>query len=571
MAQAKSQGVSNVFDSKYTPISDEDKELFRAQQTFVFAVPDRTLLTEKGKSIVRTHNASGNAQEIWKELRAHQETSIGAILTAHDLLRHITTANYGPHWTGTTLSFILHWMEQVRLYTNLAKKSDVLSDTLTRTLLMNAVQNLAPLNAIRTMDSQHVARGDPPLTYVQYTTLLQTAAKTYDVETAANASGGPSNRSKRSVYYNDTYSANYNNTYDMDGNEDDYHECSPYDNDPACGTMTAYATERRKYNPAASMPKRRWLQLNKDDQAIWDTLSEATKIIILDKAPPNHDQRLTTREAQSHALDFVRNQLAVLRVATEIHRPASHKTVNFIEPDIENGIADPVKFLTNASKTRIPSSDIRRVLSKSIDRECDKHLRPASAHASEVTFNGVRYIPAPTKTAANEHTIHYSASEHNIAYHVSERNTNSKGKPGGLVDRGANGCVFGDDVRTISESNRSVDITGVDNHQICNIKIGTSGGVINTQNGPVIAIFHQGAQNGRGKSILSCAQMEHFQADVNDKSIRVPGGTQCIRTLDGLVIPLNMRNGLPYIDLRPYTVTGLRQEWLNPGLFRPEE
>ena len=44
---------------------------------------------------------------------------------------------------------------------------------------------------------------------------------------------------------------------------------------------------------------------------------------------------------------------------------------------------------------------------------------------------------------------------------------------------------------------------------------------------------------------------------MNDKSIKIPGGLQRIKTIDGYVIPLNIKAGLPYMTMRPYT----DQEW----------
>ena len=49
------------------------------------------------------------------------------------------------------------------------------------------------------------------------------------------------------------------------------------------------------------------------------------------------------------------------------------------------------------------------------------------------------------------------------------------------MDRGANGGIAGDDVRIIEKSDRTVDVRGIDNHQITNIPIVTAGGVIKTQ------------------------------------------------------------------------------------------
>ena len=84
------------------------------------------------------------------------------------------------------------------------------------------------------------------------------------------------------------------------------------------------------------------------------------------------------------------------------------------------------------------------------------------------------------------------------------------------------------------------------------IDIVTSGAVINTHKGEVIAIMNQYAYTGKGKTIHSCGQIEAYKIDVNDKSIKV-GGQQRIVTPDGYIIPLNIKGGLPYMSMRPYT------------------
>ena len=69
--------------------------------------------------------------------------------------------------------------------------------------------------------------------------------------------------------------------------------------------------------------------------------------------------------------------------------------------------------------------------------------------------------------------------------------------------------------------------------------------------------MHQYAYMGTGKAIHSCGQLEHYLHDVNDKSVKVQGGLQRIKTNDGYVIPINICSGLPYIKMQPYT----DQEW----------
>ena len=108
-------------------------------------------------------------------------------------------------------------------------------------------------------------------------------------------------------------------------------------------------------------------------------------------------------------------------------------------------------------------------------------------------------------------------------------------------------------MRVIDQTERSVDIRGIDNHQVTNIPIATVGGVISTQRGEAIAIMHQYAYTGKGKTIHSSGQMEWFKNNVNDKSIKVDGGLQRILTLEGYHIPLNFIEGLPYCKIRPFT------------------
>jgi len=66
-------------------------------------------------------------------------------------------------------------------------------------------------------------------------------------------------------------------------------------------------------------------------------------------------------------------------------------------------------------------------------------------------------------------------------------------------------------------------VRGID-HQIPNIPSVIAGGVVKTQHGSVIAILHQYAYTGQGKTIHSSGQLEWYKNDVNDKSIKVAGG-----------------------------------------------
>ena len=105
---------------------------------------------------------------------------------------------------------------------------------------------------------------------------------------------------------------------------------------------------------------------------------------------------------------------------------------------------------------------------------------------------------------------------------------------GALVDRGANGGLAGADVRVIARTDRKVNMSGIDNHQMTNLSIVSTGGVVQANCGEVIIIMHQYThvpQNG--KTIHSAIQLESFGTNVDDQSLKLKQGTQTITTPDG--------------------------------------
>ena len=110
-------------------------------------------------------------------------------------------------------------------------------------------------------------------------------------------------------------------------------------------------------------------------------------------------------------------------------------------------------------------------------------------------------------------------------------------------DRGANGALSDDYVRIISKCSRTINVQGIDNnHQCTNIPIGTAGAVIRSQRGPDIIIMNQYIYIAGEKNIYSSGQIEDFKNDVNDKSIKVSGGTQYITTPEDHAFPLNIKS-----------------------------
>ena len=90
-----------------------------------------------------------------------------------------------------------------------------------------------------------------------------------------------------------------------------------------------------------------------------------------------------------------------------------------------------------------------------------------------------------------------------------------------LIDRGENVGVVGEDMKVIFETNKIVRIQGIYSHQINDVNIISDSGVINTNRGTVIEIFHQYAHIGRGTSIHSSPQLEGYSNQMYDKSMKI--------------------------------------------------
>jgi hypothetical protein len=140
-----------------------------------------------------------------------------------------------------------------------------------------------------------------------------------------------------------------------------------------------------------------------------------------------------------------------------------------------------------------------------------------------VLANAAMTLPAPP-SEINTNSVTHIAKLHAV-YAVSAAHCVHQGS---LVDCGANGVVADDDVHHIKEvADHCVHVQGIDDHQLMNIHLATVGGYLKkTQRRPAIAIYHQYTYIGRGKTIQSAAQLEWFENDVNDRSVKIHGGLQ---------------------------------------------
>ena len=122
----------------------------------------------------------------------------------------------------------------------------------------------------------------------------------------------------------------------------------------------------------------------------------------------------------------------------------------------------------------------------------------------------------------------------------------------GLIDGGANGGLASpNEMRRLNyvDPPRRVNVTGVGEHSINGLAIGTYAAKIRTSHGYIIGIFHEYGELKNGKTIHSALQLRDGGNTVDDTAMHL-GGRQRITTSHGHIIPLDFENGLPYIKMQ---------------------
>ena len=185
------------------------------------------------------------------------------------------------------------------------------------------------------------------------------------------------------------------------------------------------------------------------------------------------------------------------------------------------------------------------------DEECGKYavrFHQAGATDASRTPSVASHTsrPEPSKDHYETHTAGLSPDSIK-AYHRQHKRSRA------LVDRGANGGIAGPEMRHIAWAGRAVDLSGIDDHTLRSVQVGTFGALVRTHLGERILIWHQMAHMPDGRTILSAGQMEARGTTVNEKSPKTTGRTPHFISSSGYIVPMAIRAALPYIELRPYT------------------
>ena len=266
--------------------------------------------------------------------------------------------------------------------------------------------------------------------------------------------------------------------------------------------------------------------MSPEGQKIGDQLSEEDNAVILNKKPTSNSMKppcsFNNQKPHSRKVNIHKTSVYDFIMANAHQLEHGERDTNVEDdtmgvedtgpPDDEAQMSHA--FIASHGNDASPA-DLRIVLSTSSKRAADKP-RQANTHLT------------------------YSVGKHRAD------------KPGALIDRGANSGIAGADIHVIEMTHPAVNVQGITDHQVTNLKIVTAGSVVQMQHGLVMAILHQYAHLGTGKTIHSSIQLKEFGLQVDENPIWVPGGLSASRPH-----PILIKEGFPYVSLWPYTDT----EW----------
>ena len=543
VATCKTHDCTDILDPTFRPDPNDSEEikLFEAKQEFMFSVFDYCLQTDITKDLVRAHELTCDAQSIYKELEAYRKTSTAADLKAQEQMEYFTTARFDERWSQGAVAFIIHWHNQVRLYNNM-KSNSPLDDAFKLSCLQRAVRGVKDLRNVSTTANTLAIQNGTLVNFEMYYQLLITAATILDSEQEEKQNV----RRRRSINRMDRFALKSN---ESDGEEDDeegdeieekssYLDLSPdqfmklnqhaFKRSPNNDRRKVFDRKGKSLPPSSEnahisrMPYEIWSKIPPEIQAM---LQEHNKKVR------GFDSTKSKRNVQFHHLNDTNGE-------EEIDFEGNTYDLDLFPDTGEDGEPSPsYSVLEHVSGKKLLSpGDIRKVLA--VNKSKTFQAKPKQKKVIEedepppesITINGRTYV-------AKLHKITYKLDKHKHSTTCS------------LIDRGANGGLAGADVRILERSLRTVDVTGIDNHQVNDLSIVTCAGKVSSNQGPLILIMHQYAYFGQGKTIHSCCQLEHYQNNICDKSRKAKGGKQRMVTLEGHVIPFQIRGGLPYMEM----------------------
>jgi Reverse transcriptase (RNA-dependent DNA polymerase) len=520
---AAMHGTSNVLSYSYVPSSSEETELFGYHQRFMFNVFKEKVLTSKGRVQVRRFESSLDAQKVFAALLDSYEDSLTTTLSATALRAELTTMRLDDSWKKSYESYLNLWSHKVL---DLEKiENSAVPDATKRLWLTTTLQEHKDMkNAISqatTTEHTLIGMGAVPkgqqLDWERFYDMLIANAKLLDDSTKIVS---------RKQRHNNQHNVDTTRKQGRDGRngrQNGRGRGNGRGNGGGNGHTNSNGGDRANNNSSRNN--------RSSSNVTYSAYTGPNMVMSEDTFFTTEDYRKLTRAQKDRLRELHQQRRARRGVSSATQAAASNVVVNAATQSSVSPTAPTVVTHVDSG------SHLRQMLSQAHNRTSQSHTATTqvvdNTTPQQITYNGHTYTQMHAK-------LEYRVSQHNHSH------------SGSLIDGGANGGMSGNDVRVLSETMDRADVTGIANNKVSDLKLCTVAGLVQSSSGPVVAIFHQYAHYGEGRTIHSSNQLRSFGLEIDDTP-RALQGKQRIRTPCGRIIPLSIRNGLPFMDMSPPT------------------
>ena len=404
-------------------------------------------------------------------------------MAKQEILKFLTSVKLDHSWKGTHDGFILHWCSQLRQFEEICTPSERYNSFQKFTMLSLAVSEVPYLKQVESFNELLNVTGHSSADYTTYLALLRATAQQEDGK--RTKSFDPKRRINQHLLnfdYVDHGGELFRDAWNEQGYQE--HETEFFDSDFEQSIQLLNQTSISKTSERPQIPKDLWDQLPQDAK-LW-YIREDLKDKDSNKGdfkarsnPPNSAHRSISQHDSISVPE--QRQLVLHQNQSEIERLLnSHSLTNIQQtPSTENQSQETQQIEENT----LDPHDIRRILSA--------QRNTSTSTSSNVQGNELdnRVIQGSDGKMYFRLNLHYRVSN------MRQKNEDS------LIDRGANGGFAGSDVRVleITDPHQTVDVHGIENHAVKNLKLGTVAGLVQTHRGSVVCIMHQYAIYGKGK------------------------------------------------------------------------
>ena len=283
---AESQGIGHLLDPEYIVTNPELDEI---QSKWMYKVLEDMCVERSARAIVLEYkNKSHDVRGLWKALCDKFSKAIETDLKIQRLTAYIVGANFSnSNWRGTQTNMILHYKEQVRLYEELAPKSEHYTDVQLNRFLNQAVMGVENLAQVKSLyENQQLAAGNSTeLSFNKYVELLMVQCGIYDASKGKKVAA--QNRKVNVHVFDDVEEdapQDFDEDFDPETDVEDIleamqHNASYGTNSKNNGTNGNY---KSPYNKSSGPRKvfmniNTWRELSPSDQKGWDAISEEGK------------------------------------------------------------------------------------------------------------------------------------------------------------------------------------------------------------------------------------------------------------------------------------------------------